>query len=61
MWNHETKTLIQFWIHLNDILEPRYNYRLVRLQLEKINQAKDELVDEFMTKCMLQVKKYKFR
>ena len=41
--------------------EPRSNYRLARLLLEKMKQAKDELVDEYMTKCMLQAKKCKFR
>ena len=39
--------------HLSEVLEPRYNYRLARRKLEKIKQAKDELVDEFMTKCMI--------
>ena len=60
-WNNETKTLIEFWAHLSEVLEPRYNYRLARLLLEKMKQAKDELVDEYMTKCMLQAKKCKFR
>ena len=60
-WNNETKTLIEFWAHLSEVLEPRSNYRLARLLLEKMKQAKDELVDEYMTKCMLQAKKCKFR
>ena len=59
-WNNITKTLIKFWDHLNEVLEPRSNYRLARIQLEKMKQAKDELIDEYMTKCMLQAKKCKF-
>ena len=59
--NNETKTLIEFWDHLSEVLEPRSNYRLARLQLEKMKQAKDELIDEYMTKCMPQAKKCKFR
>ena len=43
-WTHETKTLIEFWNHLSEVLEPRSNYRQAILQLEKMKQAKDELV-----------------
>ena len=60
-WNNDTKTLIGFWDHLSEVLEPRSNYRLARLQLEKMKQAKDELIAEYMTKCILQAKKCKFR
>ena len=45
----------------NRILEPPERGSNYRLQLENIKQAEDELVDEFVTKCMLQVKKCKFR
>ena len=30
-WNNETKTLITFWDHLSEVVEPRSNYRLARL------------------------------
>ena len=40
MWNHETKTLLEFWNHLSEVLEPISNYRLVRLQLYK-NQTSE--------------------
>ena len=60
-WNNDSKTLAKFWNHLSEVLEPRSNYRLARLQIEKIRQSKDEPIDEFMTKCMLQAKKCKFR
>ena len=39
-WNHETKTIIEFLNHLGEVLETRSNYRLARLQLEKLKQAK---------------------
>ena len=60
-WNNDSKTLTTFWNHLSEVLEPRSNYRLARMQIEKIRQSKDEPIDEFMTKCMLQAKKCKFR
>ena len=59
--NCNAKTLPKFWTHLSEVLEPRSNFRLARLQMEKIRQNKDEPIDEFMTKCMLQAKKCKFR
>ena len=60
-WNNNSKTLAIFWNHISEVLKPRSNYRLTRLQIEKIRKSKDEPIDEFMTKCMLQAKKCKFR
>ena len=57
----DKKDVEVIWAKFQALIEPKSNYRLSRFHLQKFRQLSSETVDEFMTRCKTQARKWKFR
>jgi len=57
----DAKDPVVIWRKFEEHLEPKNNFRLARLFLQRYTQSQSESVDTFISRCRLQAKKCEFR